>query len=77
VAREDNDVSFVNRLSLDVFAVNFCNPPRLMLVLALMLHDLAKFGSAALLVAIFTLILLVLLILGLAAIPGQVRKRKR
>jgi hypothetical protein len=77
VAREDNDVSFVNRLSLDVFAANFCNQRRLMLVLVLMLHDLAKFGSAALLVAEFTLILLALLILGLAAIPGQVRKRKR
>lgn len=43
----------------------------------LMLHDLAEFGSAVLLIGEFTFILVVLLILGLAAIPGRVRKRKR
>ena len=42
-----------------------------------MLHDLAEFGSAVLLIGEFTFILVVLLILGLAAIPGRVRKRKR
>jgi hypothetical protein len=41
------------------------------------LHDLAEFGSEALLIAEFTFVLIVLLILGLAAIPGRVRKRKR
>lgn len=42
-----------------------------------MLHELARFGSAALLIAEFTFVLIVLLILGLAAIPGRVRGRKR
>jgi len=41
-----------------------------------MLHDLAEFGSAVLLIAEFTFVLVVLLILGLTAIPGRVRKRK-
>ena len=42
-----------------------------------MLHGLAQFGSAFLLIGSFTLVLIVLLILGLAAIPGRVRGRKR
>jgi hypothetical protein len=41
-----------------------------------MLHGLAQFGSAFLLIGSFTVVLLVLLILGLAAIPGRVRGRK-
>jgi hypothetical protein len=44
---------------------------------ALMLRDLAEFGSQVLLIAAFTVVLIVLLLLGLAAIPGRVRKRKR
>jgi len=42
-----------------------------------MLHDLAEFGSELLLIAEFTFVLIVLLIVGLAAIPGRVRKPKR
>ena len=42
-----------------------------------MLHELAGLGSTALLIAGFTFALIVLLIVGLAAIPGRVRSRKR
>jgi hypothetical protein len=42
-----------------------------------MLHDLAEFGSELLLIAEFTLVLIALLFVGLAAIPGRVRKPKR
>ena len=42
-----------------------------------MLEALAQFGSSFLLVAAFAFILIVLLILSLAAIPGRVRGRKR
>jgi hypothetical protein len=54
-----------------------CNRRSRIPVLDIMLHDLAEFGSEALLIAEFTFVLVVLLILGLAAIPGRVRKRKR
>jgi hypothetical protein len=54
-----------------------CNRPGRTPVLDIMLHDLAEFGSEALLIAEFTFVLVVLLILGLAVIPGRVRKRKR
>jgi hypothetical protein len=46
-------------------------------VLSIMLHDLAEFGSEVLLIAEFTVILIVLLLLSLMAIPGRVRGRKR
>jgi hypothetical protein len=42
-----------------------------------MLHGLAQFGSGLLLIAEFTFVLIVLLLLSLAAIPGRVRRRKR
>jgi hypothetical protein len=42
-----------------------------------MLQGLAQLGSTVLLIATFTFVLIVLLILSLAAIPGRVRGRKR
>ncbi len=42
-----------------------------------MLHELAQFGSTLLLIAEFTFVLIVLLAISLAAIPGRVRGRKR
>ncbi|HJX98573.1 MAG TPA: hypothetical protein VJ281_06830 [Chthoniobacterales bacterium] len=43
----------------------------------LMVHGLARLGSAALTVAEFVIVLLALLVLGATAIPGLVRIRKR
>jgi hypothetical protein len=42
-----------------------------------MVYELAQLGSTVLLVAKFTFVLVLLLILTLAAIPGCVRRRKR
>ena len=42
-----------------------------------MLNELAELGSTLLLIATFAIVLIVLLILSLAAIPGRVRGRKR
>lgn len=43
----------------------------------LMLHGLAQLGSTFLLIGAFAFVLVVLLILSLAVIPGRVRGRKR
>ncbi len=42
-----------------------------------MLHELAQLGSTVFLIAGFTFVLVMLLIVSLAAIPGRVRRRKR
>jgi hypothetical protein len=42
-----------------------------------MVHALAQLGSALLLIAGFVFVLIVLLVLSLAAIPGRVHRRKR
>jgi hypothetical protein len=41
-----------------------------------MLHGLAQLGTTFLLIALFAFVLIVLLFLSLAAIPGRVRRRK-
>jgi hypothetical protein len=48
-----------------------------MLSYELMVHGLAQLGSTLLVIAEFTFVLIVLLILTLAVIPGRVRGRKR
>jgi hypothetical protein len=42
-----------------------------------MLHELGQLGSTLLLIAEFTFVLIVLLIISLAAIPDRVPRRKR
>ena len=42
-----------------------------------MLQELGEWGTTLLVIAEFTLVLIVLLIIFLAAIPGRVRGRKR
>jgi hypothetical protein len=43
----------------------------------MMVHGLARLGSAALLVAEFAIVLVFLLVLGATAVPAMLRSRKR